>query len=41
MIEEEIGELGDQLREYKKQLDALREDLKIVVQYSTYASQLR
>ena len=35
MIEEEIGELGDQLREYKKQLDALREDLKIVVQYST------
>jgi hypothetical protein len=32
MSEEEIGEMQDALREYKKQFDALKEDLKIVVQ---------
>jgi hypothetical protein len=34
MSDDEIGELRDELRA-KEQLDALREDLKIVVRYST------
>jgi hypothetical protein len=34
MIDEEIGEIRDTLSEYKRQIDALREDLKIVVRYS-------
>lgn len=34
MSEDEIGELRDELKAYKEQLDALREDLKIVVKYS-------
>jgi hypothetical protein len=34
MSEEEIEEIKDELRVYKDQLDALREDLKIVVKYS-------
>jgi hypothetical protein len=33
MREEEFGEMQDELRECKKQLDALREELKTVVQY--------
>jgi hypothetical protein len=31
MINEEIGEIQDALKAYKEQLDALREDMKIVV----------
>jgi hypothetical protein len=34
MSEEETGEIKDELRAYKEQLDALREDLKIVVRNS-------
>ena len=34
MSDEEIGELRDELKAYKEQLDALREDLKIVIKYS-------
>jgi hypothetical protein len=34
MSEDEIGEIKDELKEYKKQLDALREDLKIVIKHS-------
>jgi len=34
MNEDEIAELIDELKAHKKQLDALREDLKIVVKYS-------
>jgi hypothetical protein len=34
MSEDEIGELKDELKAYKEQLDALREDLKIVIKYS-------
>jgi len=35
MSEEEIGEIKDELKAYKEQLDELREDMKIVVQYTT------
>jgi hypothetical protein len=31
MSEDEIGEIRDELKVYKEQLDSLREDLKIVV----------
>jgi hypothetical protein len=34
MSEDEIREIKDSLKAYKEQLDALREDLKIVVKYS-------
>jgi hypothetical protein len=34
MSQDEIGEIKDELKAYKKQLDALREDLNIVVKYS-------
>ena len=35
MSDEEIGEIRDELKAYKEQLDAMREDLKLVVKYST------
>ena len=34
MTEDEIREIKDSLKAYKEQLDALREDLKIIVKYS-------
>jgi prefoldin subunit 5 len=34
MSEEEIGEVKDELNEYKKQIDALRRDMEVVVKYS-------
>jgi hypothetical protein len=34
MSEDDIGEIRDELKVYKAQIDALREDLKIVVKYS-------
>jgi hypothetical protein len=34
MSEDEIGEIRDELRVYKEQLDALREDMKIIVKYT-------
>ena len=37
MSEEEIGEIKDELRVYKDQLDALREDLKLLVRHSPQA----
>ena len=33
-MSEEIGEIKDELKSYKKQIDELREDLKMVVKYS-------
>jgi hypothetical protein len=35
MSEDEIGEIKDELKAYKKQLDALREDIHTVILYST------
>jgi hypothetical protein len=34
MIDEEIGEIQDALKAYKEQLNALREDIKIVAKYT-------
>ena len=34
MSENEIGEIRDELKAYKEQLDSLRDDLRIVFQYS-------
>jgi hypothetical protein len=31
MSEDELGEIRDELKEYKKQLDALREDLRLLI----------
>ena len=35
MSDEEIGEIKDELKEYKNQIDALRRDMEVVVKYST------
>jgi len=35
MSEDEIGEIKDELKAYKEQLDALRRDMEVVVKYST------
>ncbi len=35
MSDEEIREIKDELNEYKKQLDAPRKDMEVVVKYST------
>jgi hypothetical protein len=35
MSESEIGEIRGELKEYKKQLDSLKEDLEIVVRFSS------
>ena len=32
MIEDELGEIRDELKEYKKQLDALKNDLEVIIQ---------
>jgi hypothetical protein len=37
MSEDEIGEIKDELKAYKEQLDALREDFKLLVHYSDVA----
>ena len=34
MAEDDIGEIRNELKEYKKQLDALREDLKLLIRHS-------
>ena len=34
MSEDELGEIRDELKAYKEQLDALREDLKIAIKHS-------
>jgi prefoldin subunit 5 len=35
MSDEEIGEIKDELKDYKKQIDALRRDMEVVVKYCT------
>lgn len=37
MAEDDIGEIRDELNEYKKQLDALREDLRLLIEHSEQA----
>jgi hypothetical protein len=34
MAEDDIGEIRDELNEYKKQLDSLREDLRLLIRHS-------
>ena len=34
MSDEEIGEIKDELKAYKEQLDVLREDLKLLIRHS-------
>jgi hypothetical protein len=37
MSDEEIGEIKDELKAYKNQLDVLREDLKLLIRHSPQA----
>jgi hypothetical protein len=39
MSEEEIGEIQDALKEYKRQLDLVREDLSLLIRHSSMAQQ--
>lgn len=36
-LEDDIGEIKDELAEYKKQLDTLREDLRLLIENETTA----